>query len=138
MALSIIPTLIDAGSGVRFGFWFEGAIIASSTLDLEEGPAILQGAITVYQHGSVIEFIKKKEGESGDVDSIINFVDCNNVEDVHLEESHSDPCEDPLEPEVQEIKIEDIKIEFEGDDVSWYECFKDILKSDSDEGGDGS
>ena len=40
-----------------------------------------------------------------------------------------------MEPEVQEIEKEDVKIEFEGD-VSWYECFKDVLKSDSDEGGD--
>ena len=60
LALSIIPTLIDAGSGVRFGFWFEGAIIALSILDLEEGPAILKGEITVYQHGTVIEFSTKK------------------------------------------------------------------------------
>ena len=49
----------------------------------------------------MIEFIKKKEGESGDVDNIINFVDCYNVEEVHLEEPNSDPLEDPLEPEVQ-------------------------------------
>ena len=66
---------------MRFGFWLEGAIIALSTLDLEnleEGPVILNGEITVYQHGTVIEFVKKK-------DNIINFVDCNNVE-VHLEE----------------------------------------------------
>ena len=61
LALSVIPTLIDAGSGVRFGFWFEGAIIALSTLDLEEGPAILKGAITVYQHGCVIELLKRKK-----------------------------------------------------------------------------
>ena len=130
LALSIIPTLIDAGSGVRFGFWFEGVINALSTLDLEnleEGPVILNGEITVYQHGTVIEFVKKK-------DNIVNFVDCNNVE-VDLEEPNSDPLDDPLEPEVQEIKIEDVKIEFEGD-VSWYECFKDVLNSDSDEGGE--
>ena len=69
----------------------------------------------------MVEFIKKKEGESGeiDVDNIINFVECNDVEDVHynLEELHSDPCEDPLEPEVQDIKIEEEEIELEGDDV---------------------
>ena len=47
-------------------------------------------------------------------DNILNFVDCNNVE-VDLEEPNSDPLADPLEPEVQEIKIEDVKIEFEGD-----------------------
>ena len=120
LAHYIKPTLIDA-------------------LDLEDCPATLEGAISIYRRGSVVEFIKKKEGESGEtdvVDNIINFVDCNDVEDVHLEESHSDPCEDPLEPEVQEIKIEDVKIEFEGDDVSWYECFKDVLKSDSEKGGD--
>ena len=88
LVLSIIPTLIDAGSGLRFGFWFEGAIIALSTLDLEERPVTLEGAISVYRRGSVIEFIKKKEGESGeiDVDNIINFVECNGVKDVHLEE----------------------------------------------------
>ena len=46
-------------------------------------------------------------------DIILNFVDCDNVE-VDLEEPNSDPLDDPLEPEVQEIKIEDVKIEFEG------------------------
>ena len=52
-----------------------------------------------------------------------------------MEEPNADPLDDPLEPEVQEIKIEDVKIEFVGD-VSWKECFKDYLNSDSDEGGD--
>ena len=47
-----------------------------------------------------------------------------------MEEPISDPLDDPLEPKVQEIKIEDVKIEFEGD-VSWNECFKDVLNSDS-------
>ena len=66
LVLSIIPTLIDAGSGLRFGFWFEGAIITfASTLDLEDSPATFEGAISVYRRGSVVEFIKKKEGESG-------------------------------------------------------------------------
>ena len=86
LALSIIPTFIDAGTGVRFVFRFEGAIIALSTLDLEnleEGPVILNGEITVYQHGTVIEFVKKK-------DNIIKFVNCNNVE-ADLEEPNSDP-----------------------------------------------
>ena len=67
-----------------------------------------------------LSFLQKK-------DNIFNFVDCNNVE-VDLEEPNSDPLDDPLEPEVQEIKIEDVKIEFEGD-VSWNECFKDVLNT---------
>ena len=69
LVLSIIPTLIDAGSGLRFGFWFEGATIAfASTLDLEDSPATLEGAISIYRLRSVVEFIKKKEGESGEID----------------------------------------------------------------------
>ena len=52
-----------------------------------------------------------------------------------MEQPNSDPLDDPLEPEIQDIKIEDVKIEYDGD-VSWHECFKDYLNSDSDEGGD--
>ena len=104
------------------GLMEPGAIISLSTLDVEtlEGPVILNGEITVYQHGTVIEFSTCK---------ILNFVDYNNVE-VEIEEPNADPLDDPLEPEVQEIKIEDVKIEFEGD-VSWNESFKDVLNSDS-------
>ena len=63
LALSIIPTFIDGGTGERFGFWLDGAIISLSTLDVEtlEGPVILNGEITVNQHGTVIEFSTKKK-----------------------------------------------------------------------------
>ena len=37
-----------------------------------------------------------------------------------------DPEHDPLEPDIQDIKIEDVKIDYDGD-ISWHECFKDYL-----------
>ena len=43
-----------------------------------------------------------------------------------------DPLHDPLEPDIQDIKIEDVKIEYDGD-ISWHECFKEYLKSESDD-----
>ena len=63
LALSIIPTFIDGGTGERFGFWLDGAIISLSTLDIEtlEVPVTLTGEITVYQYGTVIEYSTKKE-----------------------------------------------------------------------------
>ena len=64
----------------------------------------------------------------------LDFVDVNNVQ-VDGAQPNSDPLDDPLEPEIQDIKIEDVKIEFD-EDVSWHKCFKDYLNSDSDEGGD--
>ena len=62
LALSIIPTFIDGGTGERFGFWLDGAIISLTTLDVKtlQGPVTLTGEITVYQYGTVIEFSTKK------------------------------------------------------------------------------
>ena len=62
LALSIIPTFIDGGTGERFGFWLDGAIISLSTLDVEtlQSPVTLTGEITVYQYGTVIKFSTKK------------------------------------------------------------------------------
>ena len=62
LALSIIPTFIDGGTGERFGFWLDGAIISLTTLDIEtlQGPVTLTGEITVYQYGTVITFSTQK------------------------------------------------------------------------------
>ena len=63
LALSIIRTFIDGGSGERFGFWLDGAIIALTTFDVEtlEGPVTLTGKITVYQYGTVVIFSTQKK-----------------------------------------------------------------------------
>ena len=121
LALSIIPTFIDGGSGERFGFWLDGAIIALTNYDVEtlEGPVTLTGKITVYQYGTVVTFSTQKK------DNYLNFVDVNSVQ-VDVAHPFLDPSDDPLEPEIQDIKIEDVKIEYDGD-VSWHDCFKDYL-----------
>ena len=49
-----------------------------------------------------------------------------------MAQPYSDPLDDPLEPEIQDIKIEDFKIEYDGD-VSWHEFFKDYSSSESDD-----
>ena len=51
MALSIIPTINDAVSGERYGFWLDGQIIALTTFNVDtlEVPVTLTGNITVCQ-----------------------------------------------------------------------------------------
>ena len=61
----------------------------------------------------------------------LNFLDVNSVQ-VDVAHPFLDPSDDPLEPEIQDIKIEDVKIEYDGD-VSWHDCFKDYLNSDSND-----
>ena len=47
------------------------------------------------------------------------------------ENTHKLVLSDDLELE-KDFKIEDIKIEYDGD-ISWHDCFKEYLKSDSDD-----
>ena len=64
-------------------------------------------------------------------DNYLNFVDVNSVQ-ADVAHPFLDPLHDPLEPEIQDIKIGDVKIEYDGD-LSWHNCFKEYLKSDSDD-----
>ena len=138
MALSIIPTINDAVSGERYGFWLDGQIIALTTFNVDtlEVPVTLTGNITVCQYGTVMTFTTQKK------EIVINFVDMNSVlsdvPDATLDAEHDplDPLEldiqdmdiehNPIEPDIQEIKIEEVKIECD-DSISWRECFKDYL-----------